>query len=76
MPHDDLAALEKGVVVAELESEAVVRAYLWVEEDLVLEGIQRIDDDRQRVVVDHDQLGRIGPGAGVSATIATIASPT
>ena len=37
------------------------------EERLVLQRLLRVDHHRQRVVVDHDQLGRIGAGRAVVA---------
>ena len=76
LADDDLAPVEERVVMAELQGEAVVRADFGVQQHLVLEGVDGIDGDRQRVIVDDDELGGVGAAAGFSATIAMTASPT
>ena len=61
----DVGAVEDGRVLAEVELDREVRAVLGEQErGAVGERRLRVDDDRQRVVVDDDQLGRVdGLGA-------------
>ena len=59
--HDVIRLGERGVDVAPVEDTRPhdVRAGVVVEHDLVLQRLLRVDQHRQRVVLDLDQLGRV-----------------
>ena len=59
--HDVVGLGESGVDVAPVEDARPddVRARVVVEDDLVLQGLARVDEDGQRVVLDLDELGGV-----------------
>ena len=60
--HHDLAALEECRVAPEVQCERGVRPRLGKEQDLVLQGFGRVDDRRERFVLDDDLLCGIRRG--------------
>ena len=65
---DDVAAVEERVVVLGRAGVARdVRPDLRVQQHLVLRGLQRVDDGRQRVVLDDDELRCVGAGGAILA---------
>ena len=63
----DVRALERGLdVAAERPLVDLVRAEVGVDEVAALERLLGIDDDRQRVVVDDDVLGRVDDRVAVA----------
>jgi hypothetical protein len=67
---DDHVGLgEAGLEVAAAQGPLVrlVRAERLVDDDLVLEGLLQVHDDRERVVLDEDVLGGVDDGVAVVA---------
>ena len=65
---DDVAAVEERLVVLRAAARrGDVRADVREEQHLVLRRLVRVDDGRQRVVVDHHELGGVGARRAVLA---------
>ena len=56
---DDLAALEQVLVGSDRDVRADVRADLREEQGLAAQRLDRVDERRQRVVLDEDELGGV-----------------
>ena len=75
--HDVVGLGERGVDVAPVEDARPddVRARVVVEDHLVLQRLLRVDEDRELVVLDLDQLGRIACKLARGRATAATGSP-